>query len=127
MVRYGTALDYGCGKGKLAEVVPDVACYDPAVERFAAPAKPADVVICRDVMEHVENECIDEVLDHIRSLSRKAAWFAIATRPAKKVLADGRNAHVSIHPSAWWVEKLQSRWNSVETIISDREVIALCE
>ena len=108
--KYATkdVLDYGCGKGALREALPFVQCYDPAIPEFADLPKPADIVVCRDVMEHVEGECIDEVLDHIKVLAKKAALFLIVFRLSSDVLPDGRNAHISVHPMEWWRDKLQA-------------------
>ena len=32
----------------------------------------------------------------------KFAFFAISTRPAKKTLPDGRNAHLTVQSPDWW-------------------------
>jgi hypothetical protein len=53
---------------------------------------------------------LDDVLDHIRSVSRLAAIFTVATRPAVKILADGRNAHLIQQPLEWWLPKFWTRW-----------------
>lgn len=105
----GTVLDYGCGKARLSEVIP-CACYDPAVERFSAMPGPADIVVCTDVLEHVEPEHLDRVLDHIKALTRKAALIVVALRKAKKSLADGRNAHLIIESDQWWRDKIGARF-----------------
>jgi hypothetical protein len=122
-------LDYGCGKGRLKLVRPYVKNYDPCVPEFSDLPAPADIVICRDVMEHVEYECIDEVLDHISVLARKAVYFNIGTRPAGKCLPDGRNTHISLHPVEWWREKLEIRWKSVNLLsyVGLKNVEFLCE
>src|SRR5262245_26025117 len=54
-----TAIDYGCGQGSLAAHAKRLSpmvwqCYDPAVERFSALPTPADMLVCTDVLEHVE-------------------------------------------------------------------------
>lgn len=105
-------LDYGCGKATLADELPQfkVTNYDPAVPRFSAPPEPHDFVACTDVMEHVEHEFIDAVLDDIKRLARRTAYFLINTRPAEKTLPDGRNAHISQHPYMWWADKIAQRW-----------------
>jgi hypothetical protein len=72
--------------------------------------EPADLVVCRDVMEHVEGDCIDAVLVHIARLALRAAVFAIACHPAHQSLPDGRNTHCSIHPPEWWRERLQQHF-----------------
>lgn len=43
------------------------------------------------VLEHIEPECLEQVLDHLQRLTRKIALLNIVTRPANKVLADGHN------------------------------------
>ena len=116
-----TILDYGCGRGTLKRALIqlwagkdgplyDVIEYDPALpERLYKPMR-ADVVVCGDVLEHVEPECLYAVLDDLKSIARKAVFLAVATRPARKHLADGRNAHLLVERSPWWVPKLINRW-----------------
>lgn len=114
-----TMLDYGCGEGSLrrylrSEVsVPwKIAEYDPAIPKKAKLPKAADLVVCTDVLEHVEPEKLESVLGHIFLLTRKGAFLAIATRPANKLLPDGRNAHLIVQPMEWWVDKLSAfAWN----------------
>ena len=107
MLQTTDVLDYGCGKGTLNLNLPfGIQCYDPAVFKYSAPPQPADVVVCCDVMEHVEPEYLDAVLDHLVSLTKHVCLFMIHTRPAKKFLPDGRNAHISLHDEKWWLDKL---------------------
>lgn len=105
-------LDYGCGKSTLAMNLPfDIREYDPAIKGKEGKPTPADIVICTDVLEHVEPEYIDAVLDHLKSLTRRTGLFSVATRPAMKTLSDGRNAHLIVKPLSWWIDKLESRFN----------------
>jgi uncharacterized Rossmann fold enzyme len=101
-----TALDYGCGKGllkyELGEVVTE---YDPAIPGKDGLPERADLVVCTDVLEHIEPERLDSVLEHIRTLG-DYAFFVIATRPAEKDLPDGRNAHLIVRDAEWWKNKL---------------------
>lgn len=102
-----SVLDYGCGKGGLRKALgPIVRNYDPAVPECSALPDPADIVVCADVMEHVEDECIDAVLAHIAGLTRKAAFFLVACRPSSQNLPDGRNAHISLHDQDWWIARI---------------------
>lgn len=106
-------LDYGCGKGKLAKALPDlwVLQYDPAVEEFDDEPDPVDLVVCTDVLEHVEPEFVDNVLDDLDRLAEVAVFVTIPCIPAKKILSDGRNAHLTQEDYRWWLPKLWERWH----------------
>jgi 2-polyprenyl-3-methyl-5-hydroxy-6-metoxy-1,4-benzoquinol methylase len=100
-------LDYGCGKGRLGRVIPwQIAEYDPAVPGKTESPKPADIVICTDVLEHIEPDRLVYVLDDIRRCTRLVAYITINTGPAQKVLADGRNAHLIQKGQDWWHKQL---------------------
>jgi hypothetical protein len=121
-------LDYGCGKSTLANNLPFlIKQYDPAIPKFSALPGPATIVICTDVLEHVEPVCIDAVLNHLKELTQKVAFITIATRPAKKTLADGRNAHLIIQPMKWWLEKLMERFEICSLHKAEGEFIAILE
>src|SRR5262245_3873461 len=109
-----TVLDYGCGqctlRAALGEVPFELREYDPALPDKAGMPEKAELVVCCDVLEHVEPDCLYSVLDHLRDLSRKATFLVIATRPAAKFLADGRNAHLIVEKVSWWLPKLENRW-----------------
>lgn len=105
-------LDYGSGKGTLADALYDfdVTNYDPAFPELAKAPEPADLVVCGDVLEHIEPECLDAVLDDLARVTNKVLFATIATRPAKKTLPDGRNAHLIQEDLTWWLPKLWSRF-----------------
>lgn len=103
-------LDYGCGKRTLQQALNlPIHNYDPALPEFSAPPEPADIVACTDVLEHIEPDCLEEVLADIRRCTKKVAFMTIATGPARKFLADGRNAHLIQADDTWWLPKL---WNA---------------
>lgn len=107
-------LDYGCGKGTLKDALGiDIKQYDPAIDEHATKPEPANIVVCNDVLEHVEPEYIEAVLDDLKRLILKAGYFLIATRAAKKTLEDGRNAHLIIEHPTWWLKKLWARFDVV--------------
>ena len=68
-------LDYGCGSRRsLMETFKPkrdvrVQCYDPAVPEYSDPPVPAQMVVCLDVLEHIEPECLEDVLDHLAELT----------------------------------------------------------
>jgi len=107
-----TILDYACGKATLASALADktVICYDPCMPQFSDLPDPADLVVGSDFLEHVEPDCLEAVLDDLQRLTLKAVFLVVATRPAKKILADGRNAHLIQEPYSWWLPKIMHRW-----------------
>jgi hypothetical protein len=60
------------------------------------------LVVCNDVLEHVEPERLAAVLQHLRDLTWRGGYFTVATRESNKWLSDGRNAHLIIESVAWW-------------------------
>lgn len=100
-------LDYGCGKRTLEKALGfRIKNYDPCIPGLDGEPEPADIVACIDVLEHIEPECIDNVLAHIASLSKKGCYLMVANRPARKMLPDGRNAHLIQEGPEWWLPKI---------------------
>jgi len=113
-------LDYGAGKGRLGQALRErfnmpvrVHHYDPAIPEWAAPPEPRDLVACIDVLEHIEPELLSNVLDDLQRLTRRIGVFTVHTGAAAKVLADGRNAHLTQQPAAWWLPQFLSRFDLV--------------
>jgi 2-polyprenyl-3-methyl-5-hydroxy-6-metoxy-1,4-benzoquinol methylase len=113
-------LDYGCGEGTLRMALGKgskkrsivgmrwkgkVFEYDPAFVSRNQLVK-SDLVVCTDVLEHVEPKLLDNVLAHARGLTRKGAFFVVATRFSNKLLPDGRNVHLVVKGARWWVRKI---------------------
>lgn len=123
-----TVLDWGCGKGALKQALgsPEwVIEYDPAILGKDERPAPADLLICTDVLEHIEPGLIDNVLTEIVRLTAKAAFLVIATRPAIKTLPDGSNAHKIIENAEWWQTKLAEKFFVLSTEAGSGHVIAL--
>lgn len=116
-----TLLDYGCGSLRsLASVLNcDVQYqgYDPAVPAFSGDPDPAELVVCIDVLEHIEPDCLDAVLAHLKSKVERLAFITIHTGPAFKVLSDGRNAHLIQQDEGWWLPKLMSGFRLVKYLM----------
>lgn len=103
-----SVLDYGCGKGMLAHELPfPIWEYDPAIPGKETPPRPADLVVCLDVLEHVEPDHLIFVIEDLRRVTRKLGYFVIHTTAAKKSYADGRNTHLIQQGKAWWNNELQ--------------------
>lgn len=109
-----SVLDYGCGQGSLARALRDmsgiirVSEYDPAIPGKDQLPGFADLVVCTDVLEHIEQDRLDAVLAHLKLLARKVIWMVVSTKGSNKRLADGRNAHLTIRPCQWWKQKFKA-------------------
>ena len=115
--KFKSLCDYGAGKKNLQKGLIELGFtefeyfpFDPVFPEYGLPKK-AELVCCIDVMEHIEEEYLDEILDEICEITLKFCYFSIATIPAKKVLSDGRNAHIIQKPSRWWLLKLCKLFN----------------
>lgn len=105
-------IDYGCGKCQLQKGLPfPIQNYDPCLTEWSRHPDPADLVVCTDVLEHIEPQCLDEVLDDLAALTKKLLLVEVACRPAKKWLADGRNAHLIQQKPNWWLKHLLNRFD----------------
>lgn len=123
-------LDYGCGKQTLKAALGPayrVACYDPAVPGLDAPPEPADVVVCTDVLEHVEPDCLEAVLADLARVTKELILVVVHTGPAKKILPDGRNAHLIQEGSAFWTDMLLAHFEPLKTEWhGGKEFMAIC-
>jgi hypothetical protein len=123
---YASILDFGCGKGTLATSLAEsgiaVAEYDPAIPGKDTPPEPAELVICGDVLEHVERDCLDAVLAELKRLAKRKLIVVIDTNPADKTLPDGRNAHLIIENAAWWGARLARDFDVLEWMVLGHKI-----
>lgn len=113
--QYGckSLLDYGAGQQTLSQSIKKhphpfetIQDYDPGVPAIEGRPLPADLVVCTDVLEHIEPEYLDNVLAELLKLTQKVIYLYIATITTDKILKDGRCAHLIVEPPWWWTEKL---------------------
>lgn len=124
-----TLLDYGCGKaihtyiplsahgnktllGRFNGMIQCYYSYDPAVPHYAMKPPPNmvfDLTCCADVMEHVPEEFVPQVLTEIGNYTKQdgAIIFSISSNPAKKMFKDGENLHATIRGLNWWVDAIK--------------------
>jgi hypothetical protein len=108
-----TFLDYGCGRATfrpaMLEALPAATIFefDPGVPGKDSPPLPADIVVATDVMEHVEERFVDATLQKLATLSRRLCFMNIACELSKSLLPNGENAHVTVKPPDWWIDKVK--------------------
>lgn len=105
-------LDYGCGKCMLQKGIPyPIQNYDPCIPEYNIAPIPADFVVCTDVLEHIEPTSLTEVLDDLQRLTKKIILLDVSCAPAKKILPDGRNAHINLRHPREWLADLVTRFD----------------
>lgn len=113
-----TLLDYGAGKGLQYQPLPpdspvrdipafwgvEVSCYDAGHEPFSTPptGRHFDAVISTDMLEHCPEEDLPWIVEEMFAAARKLVYLNVACYPAGKTLPNGENAHITLHPPAWW-------------------------
>lgn len=74
-----SVLDYGCGKGVLAAKLDfPIWEYDPAVSGKSDLPKQADLVICTNVLDSVEDQHLVDVLYDLQRVVKKVGYFVMA-------------------------------------------------
>lgn len=113
-------VDYGAGsrltliktisENRMVKRKFDYRPYEPAIAQYAKTPEPAEMVACIDVLEHIEPECLDDVLNDLKRLTKRIGFFTVHCGPAGKTLPDGRNAHIIQEPPEWWLPKITDRF-----------------
>lgn len=148
MCEASSILDYGAGKGLAYSLSPldvpgvgrvdtlmdywdvdYVHCYDPCYAPHAKlPEEQFDGVISTDVMEHCPEEDLPWIIGEMFGYARKFVFANIAAYPARMILPNGENAHITIRPLEWWTQVFatvgaqfpQIHWSIVVQCIVDR-------
>lgn len=110
-------LDYGCGNAAAYKQKrihkkywggAEMALYDPAIEKYSEkPRGTFHGVICCDVLEHVPEDELPAFLADLFSYAERFVFMSVCCRPAKRLLPDGQNAHVTVRPFTWWEQLIK--------------------
>lgn len=112
-----TMLDFGCGKAysyKTREIhklwdIEKIILFDIGIPAYSKAPEPHEFqsVVSADVLEHIPEERIDEVLEYWYSGGTQFVFATVASYLARAKLSDGSNAHVTIKSKEWWEEKIR--------------------
>jgi hypothetical protein len=125
-----TILDYGCGEGTLREWVEDKGIhkdwtlYDPGMWDFKnKPKGKFDLVITTDVLEHVEEIMLNNVIKHLRELTGRFLYNEIACYFCSVRFGSGpyigQDLHINVKaPDQWGMRLIHPDFNVIKHHVS---------
>lgn len=131
--QFSDILDFGCGKGVLADQITEsgaATCvkYDPARPGIdALPNRRFDAVVNTDVLEHVPESELDDVLNKFVGLSNSAIIIPHLAK-ARVILPNGENAHCTIKTPEEWLAIFKIHYKYVFRLAhhSPKHALFLC-
>lgn len=118
-----SVLDYGAGKQQLARSLEfPIWSYDPAIPEISASPRPADIVLCTDVLEHIEPDKLEFVLDDLKRVTKRCGYFVIHKGAAVKTYADGQNTHLIQQGKEWWTKQLAKHFQIAKVDENEHEL-----
>lgn len=119
-----TILDFGCGYGALKNKIGhklEITEYDAGIEgKNKLPAGKFDMVVCCDVMEHVEPIFVDQTIDWLYYYANKIIYVSICCAPSFAKFPDGSNLHLTIQTPSWWMSRFEERGSKFSYVGTDR-------
>jgi SAM-dependent methyltransferase len=130
-VRPRKVLDFGCGKGTLIHALahryPGISFvgYDPAIPgREHLPDEAFDLVINTDVLEHIPEQTLPEVLKKISKLSQNV-YFNLHHAATRTILPNGENAHCTIKPPEWYHALMRNHFDHLVPLKGRRDYLSV--
>ena len=106
-------LDFGCGgsdylapnfsdgmNAKSFFGLDEVRLFEPA--RNIDQRQRSDAVFCFDVLEHIFISDVPRIVRELFSHAEKLLVVNVACYPARALLPNGENAHITVRPPVWW-------------------------
>ena len=117
---------FGFDLPRVIEIQPNVPGLRMMDDITSIPAEDQafDVVTCLDVREHIPEPKVDDALREVWRITKKICTFQIALYEEAWGVNNGYGQlHVTVHPEAWWLDRIQAALDDTFTIIdigSDR-------
>lgn len=137
MKQGGKLIDFGCGTGRTSQIMKGLGysvvgvdhaknCLDRNVDIDFVEAclwdlpesLSGDYGLCTDVMEHIPEEKVSDVLESIKR-SVPICFFCIDDEVDLMGDAIGERLHLTIKPMSWWYKKLRSHFGYVQGYKND--------
>jgi hypothetical protein len=80
--------------------IDNVVAYEPSLG--LSELKPCDAVVSFDVLEHIFLCDISSAVWDLFAHANKLVVVNVACYPARALLPNGENAHITIRPPEWW-------------------------
>ena len=93
--------------------------WDPGTDQYHTPPRQQfDGIYSIDVWEHIELQAIPDAVENLRTMSHdRTTWcHIIDLTPAKKLLPDGRNAHVTLLNTTQWQDQFEQQGCVIEQL-----------
>ena len=113
-----TVLDFGCGKGGtmswLQGLYPNITVkgWDIGTQKYRRRPRDTqfDAIYSIDCLEHIERADLPDAIVNLKRISGPGcAWcHIIDMTPAKKLLPDGRNCHVTLMTATEWQAQFEA-------------------
>lgn len=88
--------------------------------------EPAEFGFCCDVMEHIPETRVSDVLATIRRLTKTGTYLRIATRPDRMGKLIGQPLHLCVNSGEWWRRQVEAHWPLVDVIEdTGRDIVLL--
>lgn len=135
-------IDFGCGTGRATKRLQALGydvlgldfaenCLDAGIDvpfrkvnLWDLPDLTADCGICFDVMEHIPEQHVSDVLAGISRSVQGVTLFRIDNQPDNMGALIDDTLHVTVKPDAWWHLELGKHWKYVEYVGSGTYKVA---
>ncbi len=86
---------------------PGVSFFQECLWNLPDSIEPTEWVICFDVLEHIPEGKVDDVLEAIASRMQKGGLVSICLKPDVCGASIGEVLHLTVKPAAWWRKKIK--------------------
>ena len=124
-IKVSRILDCGCASETFQVAFPniDVIGFDPLVTGFDILQKPADIVYCVGVLEHIESDLLDSVLYNIKILTGKIGIFVVEIDPGSECDPSDSTVQRTENFLTCWSLKVENNFVIMKTEFNENRVI----